>query len=64
MNIREKEKGFNQFKKAAVTLMKHFRTPAYRWVRTSLFLALGLFAVFPTTHQIYVYGVKYLHGLR
>ncbi|KAI8887450.1 hypothetical protein K501DRAFT_268771 [Backusella circina FSU 941] len=29
---------------ATVTLMKHFRTPAYRWVRTSLFLSWFVWA--------------------
>ncbi|KAI8369433.1 pPR-type GPCR protein [Radiomyces spectabilis] len=43
---------------AAVTLLKHFRTPAYRWVRTSLFLALGCFGVVPTLHGIYLYGLR------
>ncbi|KAI9030790.1 pPR-type GPCR protein [Phycomyces nitens] len=41
---------------AVITLMKHFRTPAYRWIRTSLFLALGLFGIVPTLHGIYIYG--------
>ncbi|KAI8990083.1 putative hemolysin-III channel protein Izh2 [Pilobolus umbonatus] len=41
---------------AIVTLMKHFRTPAYRWIRASLFLALGLFGVVPTIHGICIYG--------
>ncbi|CEP16476.1 hypothetical protein [Parasitella parasitica] len=42
---------------AAVTLMKHFRTPAYRWVRASLFMALGLFGLIPTFHGIWIYGL-------
>ncbi|KAI8098614.1 putative hemolysin-III channel protein Izh2 [Halteromyces radiatus] len=41
---------------AAVVLLQHFRTPAYRWMRTSAFLALGLFGVVPALHGIYVYG--------
>ncbi|KAI8149276.1 pPR-type GPCR protein [Fennellomyces sp. T-0311] len=41
---------------ATVALLKHFRTPAYRWMRTSLFLALGLFGVVPTLHGIILYG--------
>ncbi|ORZ06711.1 pPR-type GPCR protein [Absidia repens] len=42
---------------AAVVLLQHFRTPAYRWMRTSMFLALGLFGVVPALHGIYVYGL-------
>ncbi|ORX58022.1 HlyIII-domain-containing protein [Hesseltinella vesiculosa] len=41
---------------AAVVLLKHFRTPAYRWMRTSMFLALGLFGLVPGFHGVYVYG--------
>lgn len=41
----------------AVALLKHFRTPAYRWMRTTLFLALGLFGIVPTVHGILLYGV-------
>ncbi|KAK4510418.1 uncharacterized protein ATC70_004848 [Mucor velutinosus] len=43
---------------AAVTLMKHFRTPAYRWIRASLFMALGLFGLIPTFHGIWIYGLN------
>ncbi|KAI7905934.1 hemolysin-III related-domain-containing protein [Cokeromyces recurvatus] len=43
---------------AAVTLMKHFRTPAYRWVRATLFMALGLFGIVPTFHGIWIYGIN------
>ncbi|GAN11053.1 hemolysin III family channel protein [Mucor ambiguus] len=43
---------------AAVTLMKHFRTPGYRWVRASLFMALGLFGLIPTIHGIWIYGLN------
>ncbi|KAG0179752.1 hypothetical protein DFQ28_002241 [Apophysomyces sp. BC1034] len=46
------------FYKAVVTLLKHFRTPAYRWMRTSLFLAQGLFGLIPTLHGIYLYGLS------
>lgn len=46
---------------AAVTLMKHFRTPAYRWVRASLFMGLGLFGVVPTIHGIWLYGLDNAH---
>ncbi|KAG1121392.1 hypothetical protein G6F42_012475 [Rhizopus arrhizus] len=38
--------------------MKHFRTPAYRWVRASLFMALGLFGLIPTFHGIWMYGLS------
>lgn len=38
--------------------MKHFRTPAYRWIRVALFVALGLFGVVPTAHGIWIYGVS------
>ncbi|CAO3615704.1 unnamed protein product [Cunninghamella echinulata] len=41
---------------ATVVLLKHFRTPAYRWMRTSMFIALGAFGVVPGLHGIYVYG--------
>ncbi|KAI9490337.1 hemolysin-III related-domain-containing protein [Zychaea mexicana] len=41
---------------AAVALLKHFRTPAYRWMRTGLFLALGLFGIVPTLHGVIIYG--------
>ncbi|CAO3699597.1 unnamed protein product [Rhizopus stolonifer] len=43
---------------ATVTLAKHFRTPAYRWVRATLFISLGLFGVVPTLHGIYIYGLN------
>lgn len=43
---------------AAVVLLRHFRTPAYRWMRTGLFLALGLFGIVPTLHGICLYGVS------
>ncbi|CDH57983.1 hemolysin-iii channel protein [Lichtheimia corymbifera JMRC:FSU:9682] len=42
---------------AAVVLLRHFRTPAYRWMRTGLFLALGLFGIVPTLHGICLYGI-------
>ncbi|CEG81133.1 hypothetical protein RMATCC62417_15367 [Rhizopus microsporus] len=43
---------------ATVTLLKHFRTPAYRWVRALLFISLGLFGVVPTLHGIIIYGLN------
>lgn len=41
---------------AAVVLLPHFRTPAYRWMRTSLFLALGLFGIVPSLHGVFLFG--------
>lgn len=38
--------------------MKHFRTPAYRWFRAGLFIALGLFGIVPTVHGIFIYGMN------
>ncbi|KAI9252964.1 pPR-type GPCR protein [Phascolomyces articulosus] len=40
----------------SVVLLKHFRTPAYRWMRTGCFLALGLFGIVPTLHGVVIYG--------
>src|SRR5690348_4577005 len=37
--------------------MKHFRTPEYRWMRTILFLALGLSAIIPVVHGLLIYGL-------
>ncbi|KAI1311604.1 hypothetical protein EDD11_003344 [Mortierella claussenii] len=34
-----------------------FRTPQYRWVRSCLFMAMGLSAVFPVIHAIVLYGI-------
>ncbi|CAO3678858.1 unnamed protein product [Umbelopsis ramanniana] len=39
----------------AVTLMKTFRTPHYRWLRAGCFLALGLFGVIPVIHAGTIY---------
>jgi adiponectin receptor len=33
-------------------MMKHFRTPTYRMMRTSLFLAMGLSGIIPICHGI------------
>ncbi|KAG0358498.1 hypothetical protein BGZ54_010395 [Gamsiella multidivaricata] len=33
-----------------------FRTPQYRWVRSCMFLAMGLSAIFPVIHAIVLYG--------
>ena len=35
-----------------------YATPAYRPIRTAIFLALGLSAIFPTTHVVLIYGVR------
>ncbi|KAF9427349.1 hypothetical protein BGZ94_005068 [Podila epigama] len=37
-------------------LQPRFRTPQFRWVRSGLFLALGLSALFPVIHAILLYG--------
>ncbi|KAF9937582.1 hypothetical protein BGZ67_001093 [Mortierella alpina] len=34
----------------------HFRTPKYRWIRSVLFLALGLSGIFPVVHGLFLYG--------
>ncbi|KAG0340939.1 hypothetical protein BG004_006220 [Podila humilis] len=39
-----------------VVLQPRFRTPQFRWVRSGLFLALGLSALFPVIHEIVLYG--------
>lgn len=41
----------------AVAVMRHFRTPEYRWIRTILFLSLGLSAIIPVAHGIIIYGL-------
>ncbi|KAG0303698.1 hypothetical protein BGZ98_006395 [Dissophora globulifera] len=38
-----------------------FRTPQYRWVRSCMFLAMGLSAVFPVIHGIILYGLDLAH---
>jgi adiponectin receptor len=38
-------------------MMKHFRTPTYRWMRTSLFLAMGLSGIIPIGHGILTFGL-------
>ncbi|GAA5949078.1 hypothetical protein JCM21900_004851 [Sporobolomyces salmonicolor] len=47
---------------AAATIMvvisPHARTPAYRRMRTWLFISLGLSAVFPVGHAVYRYGLE------
>ncbi|KFH67900.1 hypothetical protein MVEG_06631 [Podila verticillata NRRL 6337] len=37
-------------------LQPRFRTPQFRWVRSGLFLAMGLSALFPVIHGIILYG--------
>lgn len=41
---------------AYTVLAKKFSSPAYRPIRTSVFIALGLSAVFPVTHILAMYG--------
>ncbi|KAF8924824.1 putative hemolysin-III channel protein Izh2 [Dissophora ornata] len=38
-----------------------FRTPQYRWVRSCMFLAMGLSAVFPVIHSLFLYGLDLAH---
>ncbi|RUO95986.1 hypothetical protein BC936DRAFT_142839 [Jimgerdemannia flammicorona] len=40
-----------------VTTLKRFRTPAFRWTRTLLFLFMGLSGVIPSVHAVLLYGV-------
>ena len=35
-----------------------FRQAQYRWIRSCLFLAMGLSAVFPVIHGVVLYGVR------
>ncbi|KAG0048050.1 hypothetical protein BGZ83_006938 [Gryganskiella cystojenkinii] len=39
-----------------VVLRPKFRTPQFRWVRSGLFLAMGLSGLFPVVHGIVIYG--------
>jgi len=39
-----------------VVLRPKFRTPQFRWVRSGLFLAMGLSGLFPVVHGIILYG--------
>lgn len=39
-------------------LNRKFASPAYRPIRTSVFLALGLSAIFPVAHVLSMYGVS------
>ncbi|RIB03704.1 hemolysin-III channel protein Izh2 [Gigaspora rosea] len=40
-----------------VAVLPRFRSPHYRWFRTSLFLAMGLSAIVPLAHGITLYGI-------
>ncbi|CAG8816519.1 6616_t:CDS:2, partial [Racocetra persica] len=40
-----------------VAVAPRFRSPHFRWFRTSLFLAMGLSAVVPLAHGITLYGI-------
>ncbi|PWN44061.1 adipor-like receptor, partial [Ceraceosorus guamensis] len=44
----------------AVVLLPKFKTPAYRPWRTSVFILLGLSAVFPVAHAWALYGIEIL----
>ncbi|KAG8772771.1 hypothetical protein FRC12_002901 [Ceratobasidium sp. 428] len=50
------------FGAAYIVLSPHYATPAYRWARTSVFLALGLTAIFPVTHALWLYGFTRLQN--
>jgi hypothetical protein len=43
----------------AVTLLKTFRTPHYRWLRAGCFLALGFFGIVPIIHAGVIYKVSF-----
>ena len=43
---------------ALVSLSLKFRTPKWRPFRASVFVALGLSAVFPSLHGLYIYGIQ------
>jgi adiponectin receptor len=43
---------------AASTMMPVFRTPTFRPVRASMFVAMGLSAVFPALHGLRIYGYE------
>ncbi|KAF3937961.1 hypothetical protein ABW19_dt0203388 [Dactylella cylindrospora] len=43
---------------ATVSVHPHFRTPKYRPFRTMMFVAMGLSAVFPIFHGLYLYGLE------
>jgi adiponectin receptor len=45
-------------------LARKFATPAYRSIRATVFLALGLSAIFPVAHILAMYGVStpYIEG--
>jgi predicted membrane channel-forming protein YqfA (hemolysin III family) len=41
-----------------VVMRPKFRSPQFRWVRSGLFLAMGLSGLFPIVHGIVLYGVS------
>ncbi|KAF3310509.1 hypothetical protein TWF173_009505 [Orbilia oligospora] len=43
---------------ATVSVHPHFRTPKYRPVRTSMFVAMGLSGVLPIVHGIQLHGIE------
>ncbi|KAJ3101581.1 hypothetical protein HDU97_001260 [Phlyctochytrium planicorne] len=44
---------------SAVTMTKKFSTPKYRYLRTGLFISLGMAGVVPLTHSVLVYGFEF-----
>ncbi|ORX81252.1 HlyIII-domain-containing protein [Basidiobolus meristosporus CBS 931.73] len=42
--------------KGVMSIAKKFGTPEYRWIRTNLFLAMGLSGILPLGHAIWVNG--------
>jgi adiponectin receptor len=47
---------------AYIVLSPHYATPAYRWARTTVFLALGLTAIVPVAHGLWLYGFARLQN--
>ncbi|KHJ33493.1 putative mpr-like gpcr protein [Erysiphe necator] len=43
---------------AAVTVFDRFRTPAWRPYRATMFIAMGLSAIFPVIHGLKLYGLQ------
>ncbi|QRV99917.1 adiponectin receptor [Ceratobasidium sp. AG-Ba] len=50
------------FGAAYIVLSPHYSTPSYRWARTIVFLALGLTAIVPVTHALWLYGFARLRN--
>ena len=45
---------------AYIVLSPTYSTPAYRWARTSVFITLGLGAIVPVAHGLFVSGLALL----